>query len=78
MIKLNGEKKKDKEPEKIEDNLFNSREIGNFSLDIPLKTDDFLLSNEEPKITDKKGVFILEYKLSDKNKTKEYEVDDEL
>ena len=78
IIKLNGEKKKDKEPEKIEDNLFNSREIGDFSLDIPLKTDDFLLSNDIPNISDKKGVFILEYKLSDKNKTKEYEVDDEL
>jgi len=78
IIKLNGEKKKDKEPEKIEDNLYNSREIGNFSLDIPLKTDDYLLSNDVPNISDKKGVFILEYKLSNKNKTKEYEVEDEL
>ena len=38
IIRLNGNKEKDKTPEKIEDNIFNSREFGEFTLDIPLKT----------------------------------------
>ena len=63
IIRINGNKKKDKEPEKLEDNLFNSRELGNFSLDIPLKTEDFLIKNENPIINEAKGVFIIEYNL---------------
>ena len=68
-INLKGEKKKDKEPEKIEDNLFNKREIGKFTLKIPFKTGEFLIKNEDPTITSKKGIIILEFKL-DKVKNK--------
>ena len=73
IIRLNGIKKKDKEPEKLEDNLFNSREFGLFSLDIPLKTEEYLIKNEEPSVDAKKGVMIIEYKLDlPKNKNKDY------
>ena len=78
IIKIYGNKKKDKEPEKLEDNLFNSREIGDFSVDIPLKADDFTLENKEPNIRDMKGVIILEYNLIEKNKKTEYEEEDDL
>ena len=78
IIKIYGNKKKDKEPEKLEDNLFNSREIGDFSVDIPLKADDFTLENKEPDIRDMKGVIILEYNLIEKNKKTEYEEEDDL
>ena len=78
IIKIYGNKKKDKEPEKLEDNLFNSREIGDFSVDIPLKADDFTLENKEPNIRDMKGVIILEYNLIEKNKRTEYEEEDDL
>ena len=80
IIRLKGNKKKDKEPEKLEDNLFNSRESGLFSLDIPLKNEDFLLKNELPTYSEKKGVFIIEFKLEEKKIDKGFEVneDDEI
>jgi len=65
-IKLKGSKNKDKEPEELEQNIFNSREIGNFSLDIPLKTEEYLIKNELPKIEKKNGIFILSFKLEEK------------
>ena len=80
IIKLRGEKRKDKDPKNEKDNLFNTREYGSFSLEIPLKTEDFLLSNEEPSIESKKGILFLEYKLAQKAKKKEFEIneDDEI
>ena len=80
IIRLKGNKKKDKEPDKLEDNLFNSRESGLFSLDIPLKNEDFLLKNELPTYSEKRGVFIIEFKLEEKKIDKGFEVneDDEI
>ena len=72
IIKLKGEKKKDKEPQNEKDNIFNTREYGNFSLEIPLKTEDYLLSNEEPSINNKKGILFIEYTLLQKVKVKRY------
>ena len=65
-IKIKGNKKKDKEPAKIEDNIFNTREFGDFSIDIPFKSEEFLFKNEEPEIKQKIGVFILAYALEQK------------
>ena len=61
IISLYCEKKKDKDPEKLEDNYFNSREFGNFNLEIPLKTSDFKInpSIKENKI--KNGILFLKY-----------------
>ena len=72
IIKLKGEKRKDKDPQNEKDNIFNTREYGNFSLEIPLKTEDYLLSNEDPIITNKKGLLFIEYKLLQKVKAKGY------
>ena len=72
IIRLTGNKKKDKEPAKLEDNLFNSREFGTFSLDIPLKNEDFLIKNENPNYTEKKGVLLLEFKLEEKKEDQGY------
>ena len=64
IIRLKGNKKKDKLPEKVEDNLYNNRELGEFSLDIPLKTEDYLINSQiAPKIVEKKGLLIIEYQL---------------
>ncbi len=71
-------KKKDKEPEKLEDNIYNNREFGQFFLDVPLKTEDYLVKNEEPKIIEKKGVLILEFKLDEKKDNKGYQYKDEI
>ena len=59
IIKIKGCKNKDKKPEKIEDNIYNSREYGQFSLDIPFKGDDYSLKNEEPEIQEKHGILLI-------------------
>ena len=66
IIRIIGVKKKDKEPEKLEDNIYCTREFGEFSLDIPLKTEDYFIKYEKPNIIEKKGIFILEFKLEEK------------
>ena len=77
IIKLNGIKKKDKEPENYGDNLFTNREFGPYNLDIPLKTEDYLIKTEKPKYACKNGVLILEFKLDKKKEDKGFEpVDD--
>ena len=70
IIKIKGEKKKDKEPVNKEENIFNTREDGKFSFEVPLKAEDYLLSNDEAKINDKKGVFMIEFNLAQKAKSK--------
>ena len=76
FIKLSGIKKPDKEPHNLRDNIFNSREFGNYTLNIPIKTSDFLLKNEEPSYVEKKGVFIMEYKLDEKKESKGYNLEE--
>ena len=60
IIRLKGVKKPDTEP-KSEDNLYNTREFGDFVLDIPLKTEDFNVKSTKPNKIDKRGIIILEY-----------------
>ena len=62
IIKISGEKKKDLEPEKLEDNIYNIREFGKFFLDIPLSK-EYNLSKEKPSFKQKEGLCILEYKI---------------
>ena len=66
IIRLKGNKKKDKEPEKLEDNIHNTREFGDFTLDIPLKTEEYIIKNDKPNITEKLGLRIIEFKLDKK------------
>ena len=63
VIKLYGEKRKDKEPENLDKNIFTSREIGPFSLEIPLKFSEYHLKAQAPKMDCKKGVYMVEYEL---------------
>ena len=72
IIKITGEKKLDVEPEKLDDNIHNTREYGKFYLDLHLKTEEYLLSQEKPRIKDLKGVYILEFNLAKKAEMEEY------
>jgi HSP20 family molecular chaperone IbpA len=73
IIKLSGEKKPDKEQDKIHTIYFNNREIGKFSLELPIKTEEgYVIKNQEPTITNKKGLLILEYPLEKKKNTGNY------
>ena len=66
LLRIEGIKRKDKEPEKKEENLYNSREFGSFSFNVPLKTDEYLIKNEPPKVEDKKGLIIIQFQLDEK------------
>ena len=66
IIKIRGIKNKDTFP-KLEDNIYNNREFGEFSLEIPLKTEDFLIKNIKPKQSEKHGLIIIQYLLEKKN-----------
>ena len=73
IIKVTGEKKLDREPEKLDDNIHNTREYGKFYLDLHLKTEEYHLNQEEPEIKVGKGVYILEFNLAKKSGMKEFE-----
>ena len=73
IIKLSGIKNKDKEPLKFEDSLFNTREFGKFSLEIPLKTEEFLISDIEKPIKSD-GIFIITVKIKEKMSFQSYDI----
>ena len=77
VIRLTGTKKPDKEPTNNSDNIHTTREFGEFNLDIPLKTEDYNIKNNKPKIYDKKGILILEYEYEEKSEKYEYNVQEE-
>jgi len=73
IIKINGIKRQDNTPAKLENNSFNSREIGKFFLEIPLKTDEYFIKfNEDPKIEKKNWLIIISYKMEKKKKNKPF------
>ena len=61
IIRLKGEKKRDLEPENLDDNIYNTRKFGKFALDIPLIAENYYLKRKKPKIISKKGLIIIEY-----------------
>ena len=63
LVKLSGVKKKDSIPENFEKNIYNSREFGQFFLNIHL---NYKLNEEGSSIKEKKGFLILEYNLKKK------------
>ena len=65
FIKINGKKKRDKEPKDLDgNNANNTREFGDFFLNIPLKLDpEILIQNTKPKIEEKKGVIFIQFNL---------------
>ena len=67
IISLQGKKRKDIELENITDNnIYNTRLIRDFYLDIPLKTEKYPL-NIYPNIYDIKGLIFLEFRLKKKD-----------
>ena len=65
VIKLVGMKQKDTIPERLNENLYNSREYGQFFLEIPLR---HYLSDNKPQIKEEGGIVTLEYNLAEKRK----------
>ena len=63
----------------MKDNIHNNREYGEFSLEIPLKTEDYLIKNAKPIISGKSGLIIIQYLLDEKiEDTEEFKVENEV
>jgi len=60
IIKLTGKKLKDKKPQKIEDNIINFREYGDFSLEIPVSK-NYICTRDNPAFIKMDGLLFFEY-----------------
>ncbi len=65
IIKIKGKKIRDSKPEKIEDNIHNFREFGEFSLEIPVSK-DYNFSKDVPSYKIEDGLYMIDYKLDRK------------
>ena len=80
LIKIEGNKNPDKEPENSKDNIYSNREMGKFSINIPIDSNKYLIQNCDPKFEKKNGIIILRFNL-EKPKRKGYykqKVEDEV
>ena len=67
IIRVSGNKRKDKEPEKNDDTIFSNREFGKFYIDIPL-SHEYNIKNEGPLIMHKNGLIIIEFEFEEQKK----------
>ena len=64
-IKIYGNKKKDKYPTKIEDNIENTRDFGEFNIDINFKTEEFKIISKPVSQTIKNGILFVRYQIEE-------------
>ena len=69
IIPINGEKIKDNTPQKIEENLYTTREFGKFEVNIYLQTEKFNIKNEKVNPKTQNGVAVFNFALQ----TEEFE-----
>ena len=70
IIPINGEKIKDNTPQKIEENLYTTREFGKFEVNIYLQTDKYDIKTDRFEKNAMNGVAIFTFELQ---KEKEFE-----
>ena len=78
IVTIKGTKIKDKQPAKPEDDLYNIREFSDFELNIPLKVEEFKISQPKPKDGYPKfsnGVCLIQFELALKGENVEAKVD---
>lgn len=63
IIKINGKKERDGNLEFENFNIYNGREYGSFSLDIPIKQEGFVIKNEKPQMSSQYGIVTLIFKI---------------
>ena len=63
IIPINGEKIKDGTPQKIEENLYTTREFGKFEVNIYLQTEKFNIKNEKVNPKTQNGVAVFNFAL---------------
>ena len=65
IILIEGKKNRDKEPKNKEDNINDTRDFGDFNIDIIFKTEDYKIKPTIKKQDLKKGILFLQYDLED-------------
>ena len=81
IISITGKKIKDKSPAKLTDNIYNTREFGDYGLIIPLKIEDFKIASTKPKDgypMYKNGICIIQYALAEKGEAASLEAEFDL
>ena len=63
IIQIDGKKELETNSDIEENNIYNKREFGKFSLIIPIKQEDFIIKNEKPGFKAKDGIITLSYKI---------------
>ena len=69
IIKISGNKIKDENQKNIDNNYYNGRKFGNFSLNIPLKIEGFTIKKEETNIKKKRWNLYINFPIR-RNKNK--------
>ena len=67
IIRVNGEKKKNKGTEDIDETICANREFGKFSFDIPLNP-EYCVKNQQPIISKNNSLIKIEFDLEDEKK----------
>ena len=67
IIPINGEKKTDSTPKKIEDNVYTTREFGRFEVEIYLPTEKYCIKREKVKPKVQNGVAIFDFNLQNED-----------
>ena len=65
IIVIDGKKNRDKEPKLAEDNIVDTREFGDFSIDIIFKTEEYKIKPQIKEQKLKNGILFLKYDLED-------------
>ena len=65
IILIEGKKNRDKEPKNKEDNIHDTRDFGDFNIDIIFKTEEYKIKPAIKKQDLKKGILFLQYDLED-------------
>ena len=63
IIQIDGKKELETNSDIEENNIYNKREFGKFSLNVPVKQEDFIIKNEKPGFKAKDGIITLSYKI---------------
>jgi hypothetical protein len=65
IIKIFGNKKKDKLPKKLEECIENTRDFGEFNIDIQFKTEKYKIKSYPKKQYIKNGIFYIKYEIEE-------------
>ena len=73
IIQINGKKNPDKDPKNLEDNIENTRDFGDFDIEIAFKTEDCKINPNLKEKVLKNGLLLLKYDIED-DKAEEKEI----